>query len=397
MAKALTVKTLENLKPGPARREIPDGLLPGLYFILQPSGKASWACRYRHHGQSRKVTLGPFPIITLQHARELARTALAKVADGCDPAREKRVAKAPTLAHGDLVEKIVAEFIERYARPNQKPETAYETERVLNKEVVARWQGQRLSEINKNDVHGLLDSIVDRGSPILANRLLAAFRKMCGWAVERGLIDTSPAAGIKAPAPESSRDRVLSDSELVAVWRAAARDGWPFGTVTQLLALTGQRRGEVAELRRSEIDLPNQLWTIPKERCKNGREHTVPLSDQALAILASLPCVEGKSGLVFTLTGSTPIAGFALAKKRLDAALPPDMPAWTLHDLRRTFASGCARLGIDMHVVEKCLNHVSGSFAGIVGVYQRHDFGNEKRAAMDKWGSYIGQLLSDGM
>jgi hypothetical protein len=124
MAKALTVKTLENLKPGPARREIPDGLLPGLYFILQPSGKASWACRYRQRGQSRKLTLGPYPIITLQHARELARTALSRVADGCDPARDKRIAKAPTLDHGDLVEKIVAEFIERYARPNQRPQTA---------------------------------------------------------------------------------------------------------------------------------------------------------------------------------------------------------------------------------------------------------------------------------
>jgi hypothetical protein len=220
MAKALTVKTLENLKPGPARREIPDGLLPGLYFILQPSGKASWACRYRHHGQSRKVTLEPFPIITLQHARELARTALAKVADGCDPAREKRIAKAPALVHDDLIEKVVAEFVERYAKPNQKPSSAYETERVLIKEVVGRWKGRRLSEIAKSDVHAMLDEVVDR-APILANLLLAAFRKMCGWAVKRGLIDTSPAAGIEAPAPEVSRDRVFE--RLRAYGRLARR------------------------------------------------------------------------------------------------------------------------------------------------------------------------------
>jgi integrase len=282
MAKALTVKTLENLKPGMTRREIPDGLLQGLYFILQPSGKASWAVRYRSHGQSRKLTIGPFPVVTLQHARELARTALARVVDGCDPAREKRIAKAPALVHDDLIEKVVAEFVERYAKPNQKPSSVYETERVLIKEVVGRWKGRRLSEIGKSDVLAMLDEIVDRGSPILANRCLAAFRKMCGWAVERCMIDASPCGGIKAPAPETSRDRVLSDFELVAAWRAAKAAGWPFGTVTQLLILTGQRRSEVAGITWREIDLIGKTWNIPKERTKNGIAHSVPLSDSAI-------------------------------------------------------------------------------------------------------------------
>jgi integrase len=315
-ARALTVKTLENLKPGPARREIADGLLPGLYFLLQPSGKASWACRYRHRGQSRKLTIGPFPVITLQHARDLARTALAKVAEGSDPASEKRIAKAPTLIHADLIEKVVPEFIERYARLNQKPETVRETERVLNREVVERWKGRRLIEIGKSDVHAMLDSIVDRGAPILANRCFSAFRKLCAWAIEREIIIASPCAGIQAPAPETARDRILSDDELKAVWRAAEGIGWPFGPVTQLLALTGQRRSEVAEMRWSEVDFEAKTWTLPRSRSKNNREHVIPLSEQALAILASLPRVEGKQGYVFTFTGSTPITGFAKAKKR---------------------------------------------------------------------------------
>jgi integrase len=396
MAKAFTIKTLENLKPGPARREIPDGLLPGLYFILQPSGKASWACRYRQRGQSRKLTLGPFPIITLQHARELARTALARVADGCDPAREKRIAKAPALVHGDVIEKVVPEFIERYARPNQKPSSVYETERVLIKEVVERWKGQRLSEIGKSDILAMLDEIIDRGSPVLANRCLATFRKMCDWAVERGMLDASPCGGIKAPALEKSRDRVLSDDELADAWRAAESIGWPFGTVTQLLILTGQRRSEVAELPWCEIDFGAKLWTLPRERSKNDREHTIPLSKQVLAILATVPKVESKKGYVFTFTGSTPVTGFALAKRRLDAALPPDMPAWTLHDLRRTFATGLARLGIPVHVTEAVLNHRGGTIKGVAAVYNRYSYDTEKRAAMDKWATYLDTLLWPG-
>jgi integrase len=334
--------------------------------------------------------------ITLQHARELARTAFVKVVDGCDPAREKRIAKAPALVHGDVIEKAVAEFVERYAKPNQKPSSAYETERVLIKEVVGRWKGRRLSEIGKSDVLAMLDSIVDRGSPILANRCLAAFRKMCGWAVERGMLDASPCGGIMAPAPETSRDRVLSDSELAAAWRATKAAGWPFGAVTQLLILTGQRRSEVAGMTWREIDLIGKTWNIPKERTKNGVAHSVPLPDSAIAVLRNLPRVESRTGLIFTTNGAVPVSGFALAKKRLDALLPPDMEGWTLHDLRRTFATGLARLEIPVHVTEAVLNHRSGTIKGVAAVYNRYSYDAERRAAMNAWGKHVEALLSDG-
>jgi integrase len=235
---------------------------------------------------------------------------------------------------------------------------------------------------------------MDRGSPVQANRTLAAVRRLCGWAVERGLISTSPCVGIRAPAAETSRDRTLADDELAAVWRGAAAIGWPFGPVIQLLILTGARRGEISGMRWAEIDVDAKLWTLPKERSKNGIAHAVPLSNAALAILETLPRIESESGYVFTTSGRVPVDGFGAANARIDHLLPGSIAAWRLHDLRRTFASGCARLGVAIHVVEKLLNHSSGTFRGIVSVYQKHDFGNEQRAAMELWARHVEGLSS---
>ena len=166
-----------------------------------------------------------------------------------------------------------------------------------------------------------------------------------------------------------SRDRVLDDDELRLVWQAADKIGWPFGPLIQLLTLTGQRRDEVGQMQWSEINIKKQLWTLPRERVKTDQPHEVPLSTAAIGILKSLP---RSRGFVFSTNGRTPASGFSKAKRRIDALLPPDMAPWRLHDLRRTVASGMARLNINLPVIEKVLAHSSGSFAGIVGVYQRH-------------------------
>jgi integrase len=198
---------------------------------------------------------------------------------------------------------------------------------------------------------------------------------------------------VKPPTSERARDRVLNDDELRLVWRTAGKIGGPFGLLVQLLALTGQRRNEVAEMQWSELDFEARLWTLPRERVKTGQPHQVSLSRAAIAVLKSILRI-GEGRFVLTTTGKTPSNGYSKGKRRLEALLPPEMPAWRLHDLRRTVASGMARLGIDLPVIEKVLGHRSGSFAGIVGVYQRHDFADETRTALETWGRHIEGLIS---
>ena len=391
MATALTVKALEALKPSEARREIPDGLVPGLYFIIQPSGARSWAVRYRAGGKTRKHTLGTFPAVDLRAAREKARAALVDVAKGDDPGATKQAAKAEASADRDFVERVAEQFVERYAKAKQR--SWEETKRILDREVVKPWRGRRLSAISRADVHELLDAVVDRGTPVMANRVLAALRKMCGWAVERGLIVASPCDKVKAPSAENSRDRVLSDAELRLLWTATVKVGWPFGPLVRLLLLTAQRRDEVGRMRWSEVDLGAATWTLPRERVKNNQAHAVPLSEPTLAILRDLPRIDSGEDFVFTVSGRTPVSGFGKAKLRIDAAIAAangaPLPRWVLHDLRRTAATGMARQAVALPVIERVLNHVSGSFGGIVGVYQRHGFEDEKRAALNAWGAFV--------
>jgi integrase len=393
MAKELTTITLEKIKPGPARREIPDGRIGGLYFIVQPSGKLSWAFRYRAAGKPRKYTIGQYPSVSLKTARERAGEARDKVAEGVDPGAEKKASRAAALIPAiDLAEAVVKQFVSHYAKRQLKASTAREVERILVREIVQPWRGRRLSQISRSDIHVLLDDIVARGSPVTGNRTLAWLRRMCSWAIERGLIIANPFAGIKPPAAETARDRVLSDDELRAVWEAADALEPVYAGFIKLLILTGQRLREVSELEWKEIDLDAKLWTLPGVRAKNSIEHVIPLSDQAVDILKALPRIAG-SDFVFTINGRNPIRGIHQVKRRIDKLAPP-MPPWVLHDIRRTGASGMARLGINLPVIEKLLNHVSGSFAGIVGVYQRHSFSDEKRVAMQAWARHLEAIVS---
>jgi integrase len=392
MSKTLTVKAIESLKPGASRREVPDGDVRGLYLQLFPSGKASWAFRYRFGGRTRKLTIGASPDISLKDARDLARKAHLQIASGEDPGAAKQAARTATKAPParDMVEKVAAQFLARHVK-NLAAATRIEVGRIIAKEILPTFRGRRLSEINRPDVIEWLVAIVDRPAPIAANRALGWLKGLCNFAVQRGVIDVSPIAGIKAPAAETARDRVLSDDELKAVWEAADALEPVYARFIKLLILTGQRLREVSELRWKETDLEKRVWTLPKERAKNGVEHTIPLSDQTIYILTACPRI-GESDFVFTLTGRRSIQGHHLIKRRLDALMPPDTPPWVLHDIRRTVASGMAKLGINLPVIEKLLNHVSGSFASIVGVYQRHSFSDEKRAAMTAWSRFVEQL-----
>jgi integrase len=389
MAKALTSRTVELLKPSTERREIPDGLLQGLYLVLQPSGARSWAVRYRHGGRPRKHTLGSYPAIDLAAARKLASAALRAVAEGRDPGVEKRLARSP---NPDTIEAVAEAFLERHVRRTNRPSTISATERLLRSYVLPRWRGRLASEITRRDVLDVLDRVHDAGKPIAANRVLAAVRKLFNWAASRDIITASPCAGVKPLSPEQSRDRVLSDPELCDVWRAADQLGGPFGALVKLLILTGQRRDEVAGMRWEEVNLNTHLWLLPAARTKNKRAHEVPLSSTAVAVVRSLP----RLGDTYILTsiGDAPVSGYSKAKTKLDTLMPKGIPPWRLHDLRRTVASGMAKLGVNLPVIEKVLNHVSGSFSGVAGVYQRHSFEDEKRAALEVWSGHLRRICA---
>jgi integrase len=410
MAKALTVLAVERAKPDLQRRlEIPDGGLPGLYLVVQPSGAKSWALRYRYAGKTRKMTLGAFPGIGLVAARDLASGAIRTNAEGRDPGGEKSEARQGEDLGRDLIENVATEFLTRFVRREYRASSAKQCQRLFDKEIVPVWSGRRVQDITKRDVLDLLDGIVDRGVGLTANRTFGAVRRFFNWCIDRDIVTASPCATVRMPFTEKSRDRVLTDDELRWLWKAADASGFPFGPITQLLLLTGQRREEVRGMREAEINLAEALWTLPGERTKNGRAHAVPLNAEAVEILTAIPKVKNRAGLIFTTNGATAVSGFSRDKARLDKAMlatarqeasdrgaDPDkvsIAPWVLHDLRRTVASGLARLGIELPVIERVLNHVSGSFAGIVGVYQRHQFGPEMRKALDAWGRHVAALV----
>jgi integrase len=392
----LTDAVVRKAKPNPRKRiEVHDGR--GLYLVVQPSGAKSWAYRYRVAGKSRKLTLGTFPTIDVAEARSLCSAATLKTKAGGDPAREHRSA----LAADDSFERVARLFIERYARPKNRSwdQTAGwlglkadEGDGLVptGKGAIAKWDGRKIGTIRQADVIHVLDKLVDQGSPISANRTLTALRKLFNWAGGRYGLSGNPCDRIEMPGAETPRDRVLTDDELASVWRAATEQGGHFGSVVKLLILTGQRRSEVAGMEWRELDLPAKLWKLPRGRVKNDSGHEVPLSVPALSIIESVPRVSGRQ-LLFTTTGNTPVSGFSKAKVEIDET--SGVEDWTIHDLRRTVASGMARLGVSLPVIEKILNHSSGSFRGVVGVYQRHSFADEKRAALDLWGAHVARLV----
>ena len=399
-------------------------MLVGLYLIVQPSGAKSFAVRYRWAGRPRKLTLGAFPALNLEAARDIGGKALRAAAEGRDPAAEKQAAKTEAVKaeaetvrrKRDLFENVAREFIERHAMKSNRPSTWRETARILGLrpspedpailidiggDVMSAWRGRRVQDISKRDLIALLDAVNDRGSPIMANRLLSAVRKLFNWCVARDIIQVSPCTLVSPPAPERSRDRVLTDAEIKLVWQAADAEGWPFSPLVKMLILTGQRLSEVGGMRWNEIDFQNKVWTLPPERVKNSERHGVPLSQPAIEILSALPRISTTKGIVFTTRRDVAVSGFSRAKDRLDVAMagavPADAPSishWTFHDIRRTAASGMARLGILLPVIEKVLNHKSGTFRGIVGVYQRHSFSEEKRAALEAWSRHVESVIS---
>ena len=407
-AKFLTPIAVANAKPHKDRVEIPDRGCGGLYLVVQPSGAKSWALRYRFNAKPKKLTLGSAltvqadvepknPVIgvplTLKGARKLAMAELHKIGQGIDPGVEKKTSRASAEQVAseraeDTIGKLVPKFIDWQTKV-KKRKSAAQTDYLLKKNVLEAWSGRVIHDIKRRDIIELVEAIAgDR--PYLANRVLAAVRRFFNWAGKRDIIAANPCTGVEPPGEEKARERVLSDVEIVSLWKATDGIGEPFGPLVKLMLLTGQRKSEVSGMKWSEIDV--DVWTLPGERTKNARLHIVPLSAQASAIIKSVTPIAG-SDFVFTTTGTTSVGGFSRAKERLDKGMKGVKP-WKFHDLRRTCATGLQKLGVETPVIERALNHISGSFKGVTGVYQRHDFADEKRIALQRWADHIDALVS---
>jgi len=400
MARALTAKAVEALKADPEKRiEVPDPALSGLYLVVQPSGSKSWALRYRFGGKPAKLTLGRWPVMGVADARAAATEALDTLDHGRNPAGEKKAREeAAAQTNRDTVAAVIELFLRRHASHNRRGD---DVAAMFKREIMKKWGEREIQSIGKRDVIEVLDAIVDRGSPVTANRLRAHLNTLFNWAKGRDIVQANPLDGIKPPAPEKPRDRVLTDDEIRLFWNACDGLAYPFGPLYRILLLTGQRLREVAEMTWREVD--GNTWTLPADRSKNGDEHVIPLSPEVLAILEGLPRI---GRYAFTTTGETPVSGFTRAKERLDklmdeavnkdlpeGAEPVKIPPFTIHDLRRTAATGMAGLRFPPHVVEAVLNHRSGTRRGVAGVYNRFDYADEKRAALDAWARRVAALI----
>ena len=366
-----------------------DAALNGFGYRLRASGadvRRSWIVQYRRAGASRRLLLGSAEVLTADQARAAAKTVLAKIALGEDPQGDKasrRTADKLTVA-------AVAEEFLAAKDGTTRPRTFVEVARYLRGGYFAPLHAMPIDQVTRRDVAARLLVIIRENGPTTAARARATLSEFYAWAIGQGLVEHNPVIGTNRPKTPPPRDRVLSDGELAAIWAAAGDDD--FSRVLRLLLLTGQRRTEVGGMRWGEIDRNKATWTIPAGRAKNGRQHVVPLAPLALEIIANTPRFVGRDYLF-----GPRAAGFTSwnrPKQLLDAKLGDRVEAWTLHDLRRTFCTRLADLGVLPHVIEAAVNHYSGHRAGVAGVYNRSSYEKEVRAAMATWADHVSALVS---
>lgn len=350
------------------RIELWDNLLPGFGVRVTGRGVKSYFVVTRLGRQKIRVTLGTYPALPLADARDKAREVLESAMGGVDPRRT-------ALTAPKTIEALIEEFDRRHL-PNLKPKTQMQYRSIL-RNFAKRFKGRDPVTINKREVRAMLDDIVDDGTPIHANRNLGVVRKLFNWAVERGLLDMSPCYGLKAPSKEKQRTRFLSMTEIKSLWRALDAVHPVQAAFVKTLLLTGQRRETVATMRRSNIE--NGVWTIPREKMKGDRTHSIPLSSQLLELIDGLPR-QGDEDIVFTHDGRSTFSGYSKLKQRLDEAALID--EWRYHDLRRTAGTHIARLGFQRLLVSKILGHVE---SGVTQIYELHSYDGEKRQALQTW------------
>jgi integrase len=409
---ALTDKSLKALKPDPAGKRLTvwDALMPGLCVLVTAQGRRGFFVVHRMPGAYSPTwaKLGDYPVMTLAEAREKARQALATIAAGKLPKEEERARRQAEREEARQQQaKTFAAVAELFiAKHVPTLRTARATEALIRRELIPVLGERPIGEIRRRDVIDLIEAIVSRGTRqkdrrrprsggrYAARHAFAALSKLFNWAVSRDVegLDANPVSGIKLAdllGSVESRDRVLNDREIRAVWHAAEGLGYPFGPLLQLLLLTGQRLNEIAAARWSEIDLAAATLTLPAERMNNKAAHIVPLTPAALAILEKLPRFIGGDYVFTTTSGRRPVSGFSkmAARARATAGIGTH---WQIHDLRRTVRTRLAEEGVPVFIAELVIAHAQ---SGVHAVYDSHKHDKEKREALAAWESWLRAII----
>ena len=426
----LTERKIETLavENGGKDRLVFDDAQRGLAVRVTASSRRTFLCQYTLHGHKWRVPLGSCAALSLAKAREAAAAIMGDVAKGKNPVAERKEAAAAERARrarNRLTLRVLIDDWNRLHLAGRRPSYAAEAVRALHY-AFADHLDDAAEDLDRAAVVRALDALTRRRARkdgngrdrikgvSMTGRTAAYGRAAFAWAMKRDAVRANPFASLAVAKTIAKRERVLSDVELADIWHAATDAVQPYGTVVRLLILTGQRRGEVGGMRWDEISDDLATWSLPGERTKNGAPHAVPLSALVRDILERLLPGHGSAAkraieelraaqaLVLPGARSTPFAGWSKCKAALDRAIierrkdaaatgtkPTPLPPWSLHDLRRTVATGLQRLGVRLEVTEAVLNHISGSRGGIAGVYQRHDWATEKRAALEAWAAHV--------
>jgi integrase len=393
MARTFTPRWLDTVRPEPDQRharEYPDPLLPRHYLVLQPSGARSWAIRYRIGDVTRKFTLGPYPLLPLAKARELAREALIAADRGHDPGEQRAAERRKAAAAGaNTLQAIAEEFL---AREGKKLRTADQRRATLQRLVYPKLGRRPIGEIKRSEIIRFLDHIEDTRGPRMADGVLMVLSRIFNWHAVRDDDFLNPIVRgmARVSTAETARRRILADEELARVWAAAEEIKHPFGLLIRFILLTATRRNEAADMRWSE--LVGADWIIPAWRYKTGvkgYEHVIPLSQAARHILDVMPRTDGIEWVFQRDRGLGPIRSFARHKARLDQL--SGTAGWVIHDLRRTARSLMSRAGVAPDHAERALGHVNG---GIRGTYDRHEYHDEKLHAFEALAAQIERIVS---
>ena len=394
----LNARKVESLLPGNKRTQIFDKNQPNLALRIGASGVKTWSVVYKWHGRMKRFTIGTYPAVSLADARSRAREALRDVSRGNDPQEQKMITReAGTF--GDLA----AEYIQDWSQANKK--SWVEDQRQLDVYLLPAWKHVKASALTIDDVELLLETLASR-APVQANRVRALLRHMYSWALSKRArrtnfaLEHNPCAFIRRPARERARERVYSDDELKALWKAFGTIGL-LGDVFRLQLLTAVRPGEATAAEWRELELDRALWTQPGAKTKNGRVHVIPLSPPGVRIFQGLQQrqadlknpIKRKSNFVFSnpRNPDMPMTWLQKAGERVrDESKVQDFRP---HDLRRTCATRLAEMGVPDAVLKMILNHSLGS--DITGVYNQYKYFEERKQALDAWAKRLLMIVSD--